>query len=284
MDFTFLVDQGLGIVATASVSALVATGLAISFRLMGVINLASGDFMMLGAYAVVVTTALGLPFIAGVLLATVVGLALGALADVALVRRFGRMPELAILGTFGLGIVIRQVVELVFGKSFQTVANPLPGAAVIAGAEFPVYRLVLIGVAVVVLGGALLLLSATSIGIKVRAVAADVALAETLGVRSSRLKLAVFAGSTGLAGLAGALIAPLTSVGPNLGNAYLFVMFVVVIVGGARIGMVLVAAVVTAAVQNITTIAVDSLTAKLALLALATVLLAVRRRRIGAVV
>lgn len=251
---------------------------------MGVINLASGDFMMLGAYAVVVTTTLGLPFVVGVLVATIVGLPLGALADVALVRRFARMPELAILGTFGLGIVIRQIVELIFGKSFQAVANPLPGALTVAGAEFPAYRLVLVGVAVVVLGGTLVVLSATSVGVKVRAVAADSALAETLGVRSTRLKMAVFAGSTALASLAGSLIAPLTSVGPNMGDAYLFVMFVVVIVGGARIGMVLVAAIVTAAVQNVTTIAIDSLTSKLALLTLAFALLALRRSRQGAVV
>jgi len=285
MDFTFLVDQGLGIVATASVSALVATGLAMSFRLMGIINLASADFMMVGAYTLVTSLALGLPFVAGVLSACIVGLVLGALTEVALLRRLSRAPELAILATFGLGIIIRQLVEIVYGKTYQNVPNPLPGAVDIVGAAFPIYRLVLIAVSVTVIGGVLLVLTRTSIGVKVRAVAADSALAETLGVRSGGLKLMIFATSTALACLAGSLIAPLTSVGPGMGNAYLFVMFVVVIVGGARVGMVLVAALATAIVQNVVTLAIDSLVAKLAILTMAFIVLATSQRTTkGAVV
>jgi branched-chain amino acid transport system permease protein len=188
-----------------------------------------------------------------------------------------RAPELAILGTFGLGIVIRQVVELIYGKNFQFVENPLPGSVEIWGAEFPLYRLVLIGVSVVVIGAVLLVLTVTPIGVKVRAVAADGDLAETLGVRSGGLKLVIFAVSTLMASLAGSLIAPLTNVGPGMGNAYLFVMFVVVIVGGARVSMVLVAALAIAVVQNVTTLVIDSLVAKLAILAMAFIVLAATR-------
>ncbi len=277
MDFAFIVDQGLGILATASVSALVAMGLAMSFRLMGIINLASGDFMMIGAYSVLTCLAIGLPYIVGVLVACVIGFLLGALTERSLLRRFMRAPELAILGTFGLGIVIRQVVELIYGKNFQFVENPLPGSVEIWGAEFPLYRLVLIGVSVVVIGAVLIVLTVTPIGVKVRAVAADGDLAETLGVRSGSLKLMIFAVSTAMASLAGSLIAPLTNVGPGMGNAYLFVMFVVVIVGGARVSMVLVAALAIAIVQNVTTLVVDSLVAKLAILAMAFIVLAATR-------
>lgn len=277
MDFAFVVDQGLGILATASVSALVAMGLALSFRLMGIINLASGDFMMIGAYSVLTCVAIGLPYLVGVLVACVVGFLLGALTERGLLRRFARAPELAILGTFGLGIVIRQIVELIYGKNFQFVENPLSGSVEIGGAEFPLYRLVLIGVSVAVIGTLLLVLTVTPLGVKVRAVAADGDLAETLGIRSGRLKLAVFAVSTAMASLAGSLIAPLTNVGPGMGNAYLFVMFVVVIVGGARVSMVLVAALAIAIVQNVTTLVVDSLVAKLAILGMAFLVLAATR-------
>ena len=137
METSFLVDQVLGIVATASVSALVATGLALSFRLMGVINLAHGEFMMLGAYGVVVGLGLRLPFALAVLVALVVGLALGAFVEVTLVRRFYGRPELAILGTFGLGLVLRQLVELGFGKQYQPMNNPLPGSITILGRGVP---------------------------------------------------------------------------------------------------------------------------------------------------
>jgi branched-chain amino acid transport system permease protein len=277
MDFAFIVDQGLGILATASVSALVAMGLALSFRLMGIINLASGDFMMIGAYTVLAFLAIGLPYLVGVLAAIVIGFLLGALTEVSLLRRFARAPELAILGTFGLGIVIRQVVELIFGKNFQFIENPLAGSVSIWGAEFPFYRLVLIGVSVAVIGAVLLVLTLTPLGVKVRAVSADSDLAETLGIRSGRLKLLVFAVSTAMASLAGSLIAPLTNVGPQMGNAYLFVMFVVVIVGGARVSMVLVAALAIAIVQNVTTLVVDSLVAKLAILGMAFLVLAATR-------
>jgi branched-chain amino acid transport system permease protein len=277
MDFAFIVDQGLGILATASVSALVAMGLALSFRLMGIINLASGDFMMIGAYTVLAFLAIGLPYLVGVLAAIVIGFLLGALTEVSLLRRFARAPELAILGTFGLGIVIRQVVELIFGKNFQFIENPLAGSVSVWGAEFPLYRLVLIGVSVAVIGAVLLVLTLTPLGVKVRAVSADSDLAETLGIRSGRLKLLVFAVSTAMASLAGSLIAPLTNVGPQMGNAYLFVMFVVVIVGGARVSMVLVAALAIAIVQNVTTLVVDSLVAKLAILGMAFLVLAATR-------
>jgi branched-chain amino acid transport system permease protein len=277
MDFAFIVDQGLGILATASVSALVAMGLALSFRLMGIINLASGDFMMIGAYSVLTCVAIGLPYLVGVIAACVIGFLFGALTEVGLLRRFARAPELAILGTFGLGIVIRQIVELIFGKNFQFVENPLSGSVSIGGAEFPLYRLVLIAVSVAVIGALLLVLTVTPLGVKVRAVAADGDLAETLGIQSGRLKLVVFAVSTAMASLAGSLIAPLTNVGPGMGNAYLFVMFVVVIVGGARVSMVLVAALAIAIVQNVTTLVVDSLVAKLAILGMAFLVLAATR-------
>lgn len=278
MNLSFFVDQVLGIVATASVSALIATGLALSFRLMGVINLAHGEFIMLGAYAAVVTMQLGLPFPVALLIALLVGLVFGSLVEVSLVRRFYGQPELAILGTFGLGMVIRQVVEIVFGKEYQHFANPLPGAIEVLGTSFPIYRLILACASLVVLAAIVLVLTFTPAGLRIRAVANDPDVAESLGIRSSRLKLAVFALSTATASLAGALIAPTTNVEPGMGLDFLFIAFIVVIVGGSRISMVIVAAAVTALVQNLTTITFDSLVAKLAVLALAFTVLAWSRR------
>ncbi|WP_454851324.1 branched-chain amino acid ABC transporter permease [Promicromonospora soli] len=278
METSFLVDQALGIVATASVSALVASGLALSFRLMGVINLAHGELMMLGAYSVVVGLGLGLPFPFAVLVALVMGLALGVLVEVTLVRRFYGRSELAILGTFGLGLILRQLVELGFGKQYQQISNPLPGSIAILGAEFPLYRLVLAGIALGVLAVITAILTLTPAGFRIRAVASDPEVAESLGISSSRIKLAVFALSTATASLAGALIAPTTNVEPGMGADFLFIAFVVVIVGGARVSMIALAAAVTAVVQNLTTLAVSTLVANLAILALAFLVLTSSRR------
>jgi urea transport system permease protein len=277
MTSAFLVNQLLGVLATASISALVAIGLAISFRLMGVINLAHGQFIMLGAYAVVVSLQLGLPFPLAVLVALVVGFGLGAATEFLLIRRFYASPELAILATFALGILIQQAVQIVFGNSYQALKNPLPGSLTIAGLGFPIYRLVLIVVALVVLGAIIYLISGTSVGMRIRAVANDSPLADSLGIRSARLKLLIFALSTAAATLAGALVAPTTNVEPSMGSNFLFIAFVVVIIGGNRIAMVLVAALVAAAVQNTLTFLVAPLISELAVLTLAFLVLASAR-------
>jgi branched-subunit amino acid ABC-type transport system permease component len=277
MSFAFVLGQGLGIAATASISALVATGLAISFRLMGVINLAHGEFIMIGAYAAVVTLQLGAPFPAAVAVALSIGLLLGALTEVTLIRRFYRAPELAILGTFALGLVLRQGVALIFGDTYQTFNSPLPGAIDIAGVDFPAYRLVLALVAIVVLGAVIWAVAGSRLGVRIRAVSTDSSLAETLGIRSSRLKLLVFAASAGMASLAGALVAPTTNVDPYMGSGYLFTAFVVVIVSGSRLSMVPIAAIGTAVVQNLTAFALTPLAAQIAVLVLAFIVLALSR-------
>jgi urea transport system permease protein len=269
----FLVNQFLGILATASISALVAIGLAISFRLMGVINLAHGQFIMLGAYAVVVSLQHGLPFPVAVLVALVAGFVLGALTELALIRRFYSSPELAILATFALGILLQQVVEILFGNGYQALASPISGTVVIAGVGFPLYRLVLIALAVLVLAAIVYLLTATPVGLRVRAVATDSSLADSLGIRSARLKMWIFALSTALATLAGALVAPTTNVDPAMGSNFLFIAFVVVIIGGSRLSMVLVAALVAAAIENTLTYYVAPLVSELAVLALAFIVL-----------
>ncbi|MDT3441833.1 MULTISPECIES: branched-chain amino acid ABC transporter permease [unclassified Pseudofrankia] len=273
-----LVVQSLGVLGSAALLALITVGLAVSFGLMRIVNLAHGEFIMLGAYAAMVTADHELPWLAGLAAATAVGLAVGSLTEVALIRRLYRSPELSILGTFGLSIVVRQLVELAFGKQYRNVANPMPGAVELLGVSFPAYRLLLIAIAVGVLALVLAALRLTPLGLRVRAVAADADLAETLGVRSQRLNLAVFAGSAALAGLAGALVAPLVNVQPDMGVDYLFGAFLGVIVAGSRLGAVVVACLAIATVQNIMTFFTDPMLGRLSALALAFVVLQARRR------
>ena len=109
-----LVVQSLGVLGSAALLALITVGLAVSFGLMRIVNLAHGEFIMLGAYAAMVAADHELPWLAGLAAATAVGLAVGSLTEVVLIRRLYRSPELSILGTFGLSIVVRQLVELAF--------------------------------------------------------------------------------------------------------------------------------------------------------------------------
>ncbi|MCK8437001.1 branched-chain amino acid ABC transporter permease [Streptomyces sp. D2-8] len=197
----------LGVLSSAAVLALTAVGLSLSFGLMRIINLAHGEFLTIGAYSSVVSADHGPPWAVGLAAAVAVGLGVGALTELLSVRRLYGSPELSILATFGLSIVVRRLIQLGFGKDYRTVANPLCATKVL-GVPFPAYQLLLTGLAVTVVVAVLAVLRFTSLGLRVRAVASDTALSETLGVRSTRVNLVVFAASAGLAATAGALVAP----------------------------------------------------------------------------
>lgn len=279
MNTEFLIDQVLGILATASISSLVALGLVVSFRLMGVINLAHGQFLMVGAYAAVMLSRAGFPFWLGIAVAGVIGFVIGALVEIVIIRRFYGTPELAILGTFGLGIVLSEIAEILFGSGYQQIANPLPGAVSLGSIDFPVYRIFLIAAALLLFAVMIVLLSRTRLGVRVRAVATDTGLAGAVGVNATRLKLIVFSLSTAFAAVAGALVAPTTNVEPSMGMDYLFIAFVVVIVGGSRLSVVLLASLLLAVLQNVVTISLSGMVANLALLLAALVVLAASKRQ-----
>lgn len=278
MNFTELVGEGLNVLSSGSINFLVAIGLALTFRLMGVINLAHGEFLMVGAYVLLTALSIGLPFWFAVTLAVALGLVLGALTEILLIRRCYRSVELSILGTWGLSIVMQQTAELIFGKEYQNVSSPVPGATIVFGTPFSTYRLILIGVAILVVTVVLFTISKTPVGTQIRGISADNELAETLGVPARGLKTWVFAASTGLAALAGALVAPISTVGPSMGVDYVFVAFIIVIVAGKKIHMLAIAALVAALLQNTVTLALDPVLARISLLLLAAGVLIVSRR------
>jgi len=273
-----VINEVLSILSSAAISSVIALGLGITFRLMGIINLAHGEFMMIGAYAAVFAASLGLPWPLVVLVAVLVAAAVGALAEVLIVRWLYRSPELSILGTYGLSIVLIQGVQVTLGKGYLYSSNPFPGAIEVIGVEYPIYRLVLVAVSVVLFTLVLLLLNATPLGTKIRAVAADGKLAEALGIRSSRLNLIVFTASAALAGLAGVLVGPLGNVRPDMGADYIFTAFVIVIIAGNSIVRLIPAAIIVATVQNLMTFWIDPMVAKIAVLVIALLVLQRLRR------
>ena len=181
--------NGLSLFATLGIVAL---GLGIVFGLMGIINLAHGEFVMIGAYVSYVVHVNGLSHWLSVPLAAVVLFVLGAVIELALIRRIHRQPEVTILATFGLSICLRQAVELVFTKDFRSVPNPVPGATRAFGVLFPTYRYLLIGIAVVVVAATLLAFTKSRFGLTVRAIVADRDLAEASGIRTGIANFCAF--------------------------------------------------------------------------------------------
>jgi branched-chain amino acid transport system permease protein len=221
--------------ALGAVYVLLAVGLSLIFGMLTIVNFAHGAFFMVGAYAGYALYQVMPNFwVCLVLVPVVVGL-IGMLAERTLVRPlYGRGIDYPLLLTFGLAYVMVEAVRIAFGKQGLPVDTPelLQGSANILVGEFPLYRLFVIGVTVVVLTGLWLFIEKTSFGLIVRAGARDPQIVRILGVDVSRVWLIVFGLGTGVAGLAGFLAAPMQGISPEMGGSVLTVAFVVTVVGG----------------------------------------------------
>jgi len=223
-----IVAQGLSVGAVLALSAL---GLTVIYGVMGVVNLAHGEFVMLGAYAMVLLSGPLGPWAAIALTPLIVG-AIGLAVDRSLIRWLYHDPVKSMLGTFGLAIAIRQLVLIAEGPGLRYVPLPLSGSVSLLGESFPWWRLALIVFALVVGVGVALWLARSRTGLMVRTTTVDAEVAGALGMNVSRVNALAFALGTALAGLAGALVAPLASVHPNMGVSYLVGAFLVVILAG----------------------------------------------------
>jgi urea transport system permease protein len=219
-------------VSLASVLALVAIGLAIIFGLMRVINLAHGEMFILGAYSVVALHQWTGSVWLGVLIAPfAVGL-IGWGIERTLIRRLYERPMETLVGTWGLSIVIREVLKILFGGGSRNLPIPIRTQLRIGEFSYPGYRIFLIGVAVVVMAAVLWLFLATDFGLKVRAVIQRREMAMAMGIDAQRIDQLVFALGAALAGFAGAVMTPLITLNPEVGLFFLARSFLVVIVGG----------------------------------------------------
>jgi branched-subunit amino acid ABC-type transport system permease component len=219
------------------VFALAALGLAVVFGLIGVINMGHGAMLTLGAYLTWFATTSGIPFVAAVLLAAagvgVVGLAL----EHFVIRHFYDQPFETLLLTWGFFLIATEVIKIVFGTDLRSVENPLPGAFNVGGLVLPAYKTVVALVSLLILVGLAVLLFKSKLGIKIRALVQNAEMASLLGLDIGLTYKMVFISGAFLAGLAGALVSPMLSVDPYIGNIFLVRSFFVVIVGG--IGQVL---------------------------------------------
>ena len=228
-------DQALIIVISVLTSVatllLISVGLAVIFGLMRVINLAHGEFLMLGAYAVLVATRNGISVWIAIPLAGVSVGIFGLVVERLLIRPlYGRILD-TLLATWGLSLVLVQAVSIVFGPATNGIGTPL-GSVHVGGYSFSQYSLVLITMALITLTAVYLLFTRTRYGVMARAAIQNPAMARALGIDTARMNMLTFGIGSGLAGLAGALLAPVAGVVPSFGQAYIAQAFMTVIVGG----------------------------------------------------
>ncbi len=231
-------------ISLGSILLLVALGLAITYGLMGVINMAHGELMMIGAYATYVVQGLFQKYLPGafdwyLVAAVPVAFAASALMGAALERSvirflYGRPLE-TLLATWGISLMLMQLVRSVFGAQNVGVENPswMSGGVVIMGnLQLPWNRIVIVGFAFAVLLGMAFLIGRTRLGLFVRGVTQNRPIASCMGVNTARIDTYAFALGSGIAGLAGCALSQVGNVGPDLGQGYIVDAFMVVVLGG----------------------------------------------------
>jgi len=236
MDFANFLIQLLNSVQYGLLLFMLAAGLTLIFGIMGVVNLAHGSFYMLGAYLAwslsSMTGSLTLAILGGAILAV----AFGLLLERVLFRYFYDRDHLdQVLLTFGLIYIFEEMRSILWGDDVHGVQIPELLAASVPltdNLSYPVYRLFISGVCVVLALGLYLLISKTRLGMKIRAGAFNRDMTEALGINIKRIHAVVFALGVGLATVAGMIAAPISSVYPNMGSQVLIMCFVVVVIGG----------------------------------------------------
>ncbi|MFC7339092.1 urea ABC transporter permease subunit UrtB [Haloferula chungangensis] len=232
--------------STGSVLLIVAYGLAITFGLMGIINMAHGEFIAIGGYTVFVvqnwfasTYGVGTAvyesyFLWAIPIAFLTAAFFGALLEIGVIRFLYKRPLESLLATWGISMLIRQGLRMKFGSTNVMVDAPqwLSGNVSIGDVTMPYARLFVIGFAVVVVFITWFILRRTKIGLHIRATMQNRQMASSLGIPAKRVNLFTFAFGSGLAGLAGAFLSQIGNVGPEMGQTYIVDSFMVVVIGG----------------------------------------------------
>lgn len=214
---------------------LMALGLTIIFGLLDVINMAHGEFYAIGAYFAVALLGAGLTFWWALALTPLLMALIGYVTERSLIQRVFHSKDrhtLTLLLTFGIGIVLEDILKLVFGANPLRVEAPISGATEMLGLFFPNYRLFVMGLGASIIIAVWVLVFRTSLGAMVRAAAFDRQMTASLGVPVNRVYAATFAFGVALAGVSGVLLAPIYSVFPTMGRDFVLIAFSVVIIGG----------------------------------------------------
>ncbi len=258
--------------------ALLALGFTLIFGILGVVNFAHGGFYVLGGYiAYGAVMALGVPYPVAVLIAVFATAALGWLFELLLVERVVEDHLATLMLTLGLYLVLSTGVLAAFGPESRQFAFPVTGTLRYGGLYMPLANLVVLAICLLAIGGVYLLMYRTDLGRALRALADDRHVAATQGLRPRLLFPLAFAIAAGLAGLTGALVTPILSLGPQVGDPVLATSFLIVILGGfGSIGGATVAAFLVGMVEAYSSVYLGGSLGALVLFVLVLLVLVVR--------
>jgi branched-chain amino acid transport system permease protein len=213
---------------------LAASGLAVIFGMMGVINLAHGEFIMCGAYVTVSAARAGLPLPLAIITGAIASGLLGAMVELVVVRHLYERPLDTIVATWGLSLIATQGTLILLGSTMAGIGTPF-GSFQVGQYSYSTYRIVLFVSALAVLGGLYVLFNWTRFGVLARATIQVPHMAAALGVDTRLIYSLTFACGAGLAGLAGGLYSPTMTLVPTMGATFVMEAFVTVVVGGADV-------------------------------------------------
>ena len=237
MDPIAIVSQLVTGLSIASILLLVALGLAIIYGATGVINLAHGEFVMLGAYSAwALQTFFHVGLFESLVFIFIIVAVLGWLIERMVIRHLYSRPLDTILATWGIGVIAQQAIRLTAGGELRYVEMPaeLASSVNFFGVEISSFRIFVLLFAAALFAITWYLMFRTTFGIKLRAITQNPEVASCFGINSNRIYGLTFAYGAGLAGLAGALISPLKSVSPEMGTTYVVDAFLIVVLGGVE--------------------------------------------------
>lgn len=222
----------LNILWQVSILAMVTIGLGIVFGQLKIMNMAHGELVMIGAYAPVITASLGLPAVLQVPVCIITVGVVALILERTIVRHLYGRPFDSLLATWGVSILLREIVELLFGRGYQSVASPLPGTMSVLGTDYPAYRIVVIAGVFVFFAILIAWYRRSAIGTEIKAMVENRELAHACGINTSRLSSLCFVFGALTAGIAGMVLAPTIRIEPMMGLDYLIRSFFSLVVGG----------------------------------------------------
>ncbi|MCY4642589.1 MAG: urea ABC transporter permease subunit UrtB [Gammaproteobacteria bacterium] len=230
-----IITQFLNGFSVVAILMIAAVGLAVIFGVAGVINMAHGEFIMVGAYTAAVVGQLGGNTFIAIPVAFLVVALLGLVVERSIIQWIYDRPLETLLATWGVGIILQVVMKLIFGPELYYVGAPKildGGFRTIGLLPFPWYRLFLIVIAIIIMIITYFVLFRSDLGLKVRAVRRNRTMAGCLGIDTAKVDMIIFAFGSGLAGVAGAVLAPIKSVSTTMGFPYAVDSFMVLVLGG----------------------------------------------------
>ena len=233
----FFISQFISGLSITSILLMIALGLAIIYGTTGVINMAHGEFVMIGAYTSwFLQTKLGIGLIASIIPIFIITALMGFLIERLIIRHlYNRLLD-TILATWGIGVILQQFIRLTVGSELKYLEIPsyMAGSMSLFGQQVSIYRVFIFLFAIAIFILAWFIIFKTKFGMKLRAVTQNKDIASCFGVNSGAVYSATFAFGTGIAALAGAFVAPLKSISPDMGTNYIIDAFMVVVLGGVE--------------------------------------------------